>query len=115
MEQLMVDNLVEKIAMNNRIASFYPNTIAKITKLPMKVVIERLEKLSLVGYIEKKYEIRCNDDLELIKIINNCDNIIGKYIYCNGCDEEVEISLDNINIVYYVCEDYRLSLKKKVV
>lgn len=107
-----IDNYVDQLAIKNFIRSFSPAAVSKALSLPLNPVIDRLNYLTAGNKLILKYEIRCNDDLSIIAVTDDFSDYIGKRCYCKGCNEEIEIGLDNVFPMYYIDADYREHLKK---
>lgn len=109
-----IDSYVEKAALNKNIQSFYPVAIAKSLELPLNVIIDRLYELSKLGYLDLKFEIRCELDLDIIKTVDDVSCYLGKQMYCEECNDYIEITMDNIFPVYYIKQEYRQYVKKNI-
>jgi hypothetical protein len=112
--KFIIDTYVEKMASISSIKSFTPNSLSKALDIPLPFAIERLNKLVEDAKLILKYEIRC-DNADLIEIVDEFSNLIGKDIYCKICDGDIEVSFENIFPIYYFDESYREHLKKKIV
>lgn len=107
-----IDDYIKRLASSGKVKSFYPAFIAKKLNLQIKDVVERLEKLVDSDVLELKFEIRCLDDLTILKTVEDYSSYLGKEIYCSRCDEYIEITLENIFPVYYFNNDYKEYVKK---
>ena len=113
MNNFVIDSLIEQLALQNRIKSFYPSYVCKAVNLPLNEVLEKLNFLTEGGYIELQFEIRC-DNLDILGNVENYSECIGKKIYCINCGQEVEITLNNIFPIYYISDSYRNYVKKNL-
>ncbi|KPU45799.1 hypothetical protein OXPF_05880 [Oxobacter pfennigii] len=107
-----IDAYVDQIALRSFVRSFSPIAVSKVLNLPLNPVIERLNYLKDGKKLTLKYEIRCYEDSNIIKVVDDFSGFIGKKLYCKNCDDEIEVGLDNIFPVYYIDDDYREYLKK---
>jgi len=113
MSKFDIDSYVEQLASNKNIKNFYPTAVSKALSIPFAEVISRLNDLVKIGYIELKYEIRCDVDFNLIDIVDDYSDILGSSIECYQCGEDIDITFENIIPVYYINSEYRETLKKK--
>lgn len=109
---LDIDDYIRQLASNQRIRSFHPNFISKRLGLPLNDVIKRLNYLSEGGLLDIKYEIRCLDDLTILKTVDDYSSFLNKEMYCTRCDCDVQIVLENVFPIYVINEEYRNHLKK---
>lgn len=107
-----IDMYIEEIVSNSFIKSIYPINIVKNFNVSLEDAVERLNYLVAGGKLKLKYEIRCNDDLNIMKIVEDYSEVINKILYCEHCGKEIEVGLENIYLIYYICEEYR-EFKKK--
>ncbi|AND84303.1 hypothetical protein GTH52_06910 [Clostridium tyrobutyricum] len=116
MNEFEIDSYIEKLASNKNVKSFYPIAICKMLKFPIKLVINRLNKLVNMGYLKLKFEIRC-DNFDIMDIVDSYEDYLGKNIECEDCDSVTEfvIGLENIFPIYYINDNYREYIKKKNV
>ncbi|AWK52194.1 hypothetical protein DIC82_14825 [Clostridium beijerinckii] len=112
-DNFAIDQLIEEIASSGKIKSFYPISISKKLNLPISVVLNRLNYLVDGSLLSLKYEIRCTEHLTELELVDSYDKVLGTYINCYECNEDILIGLENIFIVYYLNNDYIESIKKK--
>jgi len=110
-----IDNALEAIAIS-KIDKFYHSYIAKITNLPLGVVIDKLSELEKQEAIVIKLEFHCEECSRSILTANkseleNFDSIPCKYCGAENCFDP----LNAIPIIEF-SEDFRQSfLKKKLI
>ncbi|MBZ9635567.1 hypothetical protein [Clostridium sp. FP1] len=114
MSTFEIDNVVEQIASKSIIKSFYPWYISKVLELSLDKVVPRLNYLVLGDSIKLKYEIRCDEDSDIIEIVDDYGKYLGNTLYCRSCNEDIEITLENIFPLYYINDEYRECVKKKL-
>lgn len=112
-DNFAIDQLIEEIASSGKIKSFYPISISKKINLPISVVLNRLNYLVDGGLLNLKYEIRCAEHLTELEVVDSYNKVLGTYINCHECNDNILIGLENIFIVYYLNNDYIESIKKK--
>lgn len=109
-----IEDYVEEIAKKSRIKSFYPQTVSRKLKIPIDIVLIELSKLSQEGRIHLRYQIRCLEDLNTIEIVEEYKGLLDKEVCCEICGEKIKITYSNIYPVFYINEEYRAYIKKKV-
>ncbi|MFS8541972.1 MAG: hypothetical protein LOD89_07770 [Tissierellales bacterium] len=113
-ELFEVDIWVE-VAAKGRVLYFYPSAVASRTGLPVQKVFDRLIQLVDVGYLVVEWEVRC-DNYNCPEVLSlSKEPPIGKYFYCEYCDEEIECTPDNTFPRFSFCPGYKEMIKKKVV
>lgn len=110
-----IEDYVEGIARKSRVESFYPQAISRKLNIPIELVLIELEKLIPVGKIFIRYEIKCLEDSNTICTVNDYKDSLGKKLFCEICGKDITINYNNIYPVYYINEEYKEYLKKKVI
>lgn len=108
-----IEDYIEEVARKSRINSFYPQTVSRKLNIPMDIVLIELSKLSEVGKIDLKYQIRCLDDLNTIDVVEQYTDMLDKEVFCNICGESIKVTYSNIYPVFYINKEYREYIKKK--
>ena len=89
--------------------SLTPNTANKITvsKIIQKTNIKIqdakkiLSKLVEVGMLKTKYVIKCSNCETSLKKYDNMEDILAEnMIYCDVCDESIEVFPETIEVIY---------------
>lgn len=109
-----IDAYVDELASHNFIKSFYPIAISKELNIPLTPVIERLNRLVLDEILILKYEIKCNECIHTIDIVDDYSKYVGNEVSCKFCDEICNVGFDNIIPIYYISNKYKEFIKKKV-
>ncbi|GAA0076213.1 hypothetical protein UT300005_05910 [Clostridium sp. CTA-5] len=112
-DNFAIDQLIEEIASSGKIKSFYPISISKRLNLSLTIVLNRLNYLVEGGILRLRYEVRCTEHLTELNIVDSYDKVLGTYINCYECNDDILIGLENIFIVYFLNNDYIDSIKKK--
>lgn len=112
---LEIEDYVKEIASKARIQAFYPQTISRKLNIPIDIVLIKLSELKEDGRIELKYEIKCLEDLNTIETVDYYDRLIGEKVFCEICGEEIEINYNNIYPIFYINNEYREYIKKKIL
>ena len=97
----------------SRVNSFYPMEVVSALSFPLDVVIGRLNYLVTGDLLELKYEIKCEECLETIDIVDEYKDFIGKEVYCEDCKDYIVIDQCNIFPLYYFTPQYKELLLKK--
>lgn len=108
-----IKDYIEDMAKQARKISFYPQAISRKLNIPIDLVMIELTNLMNEGIVDLKYEIRCSDDLNIIKTVDNYENIIHTELYCDECGNYVEITNSNIYPIYNINEEYKKYIKSK--
>lgn len=108
-----IEDYVKEVAQKPRIKSFYPQTVSRKLNIPLDIVTIELLNLIEEGKIDLKYQIRCLDDLNTIRVVDEYKSILNKEICCDICGLNVKVTYSNIYPVYYISEEYREYVKKK--
>lgn len=110
-----IEDYVKEIAKKARIEAFYPQTISRKLNIPIDIVLIELASLKEDGRIELKYEIKCLEDLNTIKTVDDYNKLIGEKVFCEMCGREIEINYNNIYPIFYINNEYREYIKKKMI
>lgn len=110
----VVDDWVEEMA-TIAIEKFYPTAVAKDTGLPLQNVFERLLHLVKDGRLLLLWEIRCPNYECVRNIITTGDpsQFLNRFIECNTCGEEIEVTPDIIFPVLKVTPEYKERVLQK--
>ncbi|EOU1569859.1 hypothetical protein LTX14_000809 [Clostridium perfringens] len=111
---LEVEQYVHTLASKKRIKSFYPQAISRKLNIPTDLVFIELTDLAKKGRIHLRYEIKCLEDLDTIKTVDNYKDMIGKKIFCTSCGKEIEINYNNIYPIFFIDHEYKEHIKKKI-
>ncbi len=111
--QIDILNFVENLAISPYVDSFYPYTICRTYDLPLEDVLDSLNAMIQLGLLDLKYEIRCDNDANILEIVDKYSNYLGRKYYCYECNEEIEISIENVCPIFYITEKYKENMKKK--
>ncbi len=107
-----IDNALEAIAIS-KIRKFYHSYIAKITNLPLGVVIDKLSELEKQEALVIKFEFHCEECSRSIftahkSEFKNMDSIPCKYCGTENCFDPL-----NAIPIIELSEDFRQSFSKK--
>ncbi|MFJ7913966.1 MULTISPECIES: hypothetical protein [unclassified Lysinibacillus] len=107
-----IDNALETIAIS-KIGKFYHSYIAKITNLPLGVVIDTLSELEKKEALVIKLEFHCEECSRSILTTNkseldNIDSIPCKYCGTENCFDPL-----NAIPIIELSDDFRQSFSKK--
>jgi DNA-directed RNA polymerase subunit RPC12/RpoP len=107
-----IDNALEAIAIS-KVDKFYHSYIAKMTNLPLGVVIDTLSELEKKEALVIKLEFYCEECSRNILTANKSDLENIDAIPCKYCG--TEISLDPLNAIPIIklSDDFRQSFSKK--
>lgn len=108
-----INNALEAIA-NSKVEKFYHSYIAKITDLPLGVVIDKLSELEEQEALIIKLEFLCEECNRSILTATKCElDNIDPEITCKYCGTENCFNpLDTIPIIE-LSEDFKLNFSKK--
>ncbi|MDM5248597.1 MULTISPECIES: hypothetical protein [unclassified Lysinibacillus] len=109
-----IDNALEAIAIS-KIDKFYHSYIAKITDLPLGVVIDKLSELEKQEALVIKLEFHCEECSRSILTANkfeleNIDSFTCKYCGTENCFDPL-----NAIPIIKLSEDYKQSFSKKKI
>ncbi|MEH7046826.1 hypothetical protein V7055_25940 [Bacillus thuringiensis] len=107
----IIDKWVER-KVNSFIKYFYPTIVAKETELPLNEVFERLLFLVKDKKLILNWEIRCPDCNYTITTLDEFPTSIPSEIFCEFCQEDVELSLDYIFPVFKIDPKYKKHVKE---
>ncbi|MGL4876136.1 MAG: hypothetical protein ACRC30_15965 [Clostridium sp.] len=110
-----VDKYINDVACIGKVEAFYPQTVSRKLNIPLEIVMAELMKCVQIEKLHLKYEIRCLTDLNVLKIADSIDELIGENVECNICGEEFQITPSNIYLKFYIDEDFIKEAKKKQV
>lgn len=83
--------------------SFCPEYIKNLfPELSLKDITDKLDLYVKQGHITLRFEIRCPDDFAMIKVVDDCAEIMGTEIYCAKCGKELLIDENNIYLKYFI-------------
>ncbi len=112
-DRAKIRQCIEQLAMSRNIRSFYPEYICKLLGIEMKQVIQELQLLVEDGCLDLKYEIRSNEEVNIVKRVEDYNQVLGKTLEDNLSGEIFEVEMQNIFPCYYINKEYREYLKKK--
>ncbi|MCL1696926.1 MULTISPECIES: hypothetical protein [unclassified Lysinibacillus] len=107
-----IDNALEAIAIS-KIDKFYHSYIAKITNLPLGVVIDTLSELEKQEALVIKLEFHCEECSRNILTANKSELENIDSIPCQYCGTENNYDPLNAIPIIELSEDFRQSFSKK--
>ncbi|MGI1659588.1 MAG: hypothetical protein ACRKFN_11465 [Desulfitobacterium sp.] len=109
----LVDEWVNETSLT-RIGTFYPTAVAKDTGLSLPDVFSRLLELVKANKLELQWEVRCPICFHTLMDMET-QNISGE-LYCEKCDDNIEITPDIIFPVFKISSEYKAYMmsKKKI-
>lgn len=109
-----IDKWVERKSLS-LIKAFYPTLVAKELGLPLHVVFERLLELVEDQRLILKWEVRCEDCLYTIEVLDYFP-AIGEEYYCSDiCGEYVKIDSDSIFPIFELDPFYKKAIQDSKV
>jgi hypothetical protein len=74
--------------------------IINICKLNPEKAIEAIRILISIGLLKQRYSIRCPECGLLLYSTDELERIPCDRIYCYQCDDDVEITVDDVEVIY---------------
>ncbi|WHH60399.1 hypothetical protein [Petroclostridium sp. X23] len=86
---------------------FYPSAPAKDLGIDMKNIFECLVYLADQNMLELEYEKRCPECASKMY-----EDEVEGFVYCESCDDDIELTSDVVFPIFSVSENYRNEVKK---
>ncbi len=111
----MLDSILEETTKNKVIQYFSQLTggaldnitvskLSKATSMDVKLTRSVLRSCVDSGFLKEKYAVRCPSCGMIIKKIDSLTEVPTEIITCYACDEEVKISLEDVEVIYEVID-----------
>lgn len=111
-----IDDCLNQLILS-RVIYFYPDLVAKYTGGNIIDVYDYLKSLTYYNKLQLKWEVICTTPRCSYKLgkYDNVQDILGKYVNCPICGEDILVTEDNLIPVFSFDETYRKEQKELLV
>ena len=109
----LVQDYICTLGKNQRMESFYPQTLSRKLNIPLDLVLIELAKLEESGLVQLKYEVKHNEACveSTLCIVDDCQDLINTEYLCDLCGENITITYNDIYPLYFITDEYKKYLK----